>query len=145
MRSLKIEQQNDGRCRVAIFKIDEWPQQTTSPLILKGRQLSRWQNLSTGIVLLGEEVDGVPNLIDSEKVTIHYGGAKNLTTQIYTISIHSRGGLQYPLGSSPVLLRLAIGSYRDGIATPHKHGDLKQISENRLKIGRINARAYRID
>jgi prepilin-type N-terminal cleavage/methylation domain-containing protein len=136
---------NNGQCRVALFKLDEWPEQMASPLELKGKLLNRWQNLSTGIVLLEDEVEGIPNLMDAEKITVNYGGAKNLTTQIHAIAIHPRGGLQYPLGSSPLLVRLAVGGYRDGKATPNKHGDLKQIWENRLKIGRVNARAYPIN
>jgi hypothetical protein len=96
-------------------------------------------------VLIGDEVDGVPNLVDTEKVTINYGGAKNLTTIVHAIAIHPRGGLQYPLGSSPLIARVAAGSYRNGKAAPNKYGDLKNIWENRLKIGRINARAYRTD
>jgi hypothetical protein len=136
---------NEGRPRIALFKLDEWPKQTTSPLEVKGKLLSRWQSLGIGIVLLKDEVGSIPNLMSAEKLTINYGGAKNLTTQVHAMAIHSRGGLQYPLGSSPMLVRLAVGGYRDGKAVPNKHGDLKQVSESRIKIGRIHARAYPID
>ncbi len=136
---------NDGRCRIGLFKIDEWPEKAILPLVIKGQLLSRWENLSIGIVLIEHEVNGLPNLIDTEKITINYGGPKSLTTKVHAMAIHPRGGLQYPVGSSPLLVRIALGTYRNGKATANKYGELKQIWGNRLKIGRINARCYPTD
>ena len=131
----------DERCRIGMFKIDDWPAGSTT---LKGELISRWQTLNTGIVLIaGDNLLKTP--LDHPELTITYGGSKNLSVNVHAIAFNSRGGLHYPFGSAPLMFRIAEGAYRNGRATPNKRGELKTISENRLKIGRVTARPYRID
>ncbi|MGL4401982.1 MAG: hypothetical protein ACRCXD_19140, partial [Luteolibacter sp.] len=77
--------------------------------------------------------------------TITYGGSKNLSVEVHAIAFNPRGGLAYPSGSSPVVLRIAEGRYRNGSAIPNKRGSSEAIPESRLKIGRVTARPYQID
>jgi hypothetical protein len=90
-------------------------------------------------------VDGLDNPIDQPEITISYSGDKSGTARVHAIVFNSRGGLHYPVGSSPVALRIAEGNYRNGKATPYQHGDAKIVSENRLQIGRVIGRPHRID
>lgn len=145
----------DERCRIGLFKVDmdKWPTGSTSALTVTGSLLNRWQTLNTGIVLIGNNVagvpnpieDGVPNPIDSPEITINYGGAKKLTVKVHAIAFNSRGGLLLPEGSIPIALRIAEGGYRNGKASPNLRGGQKVVTENRLKIGRVTARPYQID
>lgn len=135
----------DGRCRIGLFKVDEWPEPAPTPLVLKGVLLNRWQSLDAGVVLIGGDVDGVANPLDLPQVTITYGGTKNPGVQVHAIAFNSRGGLHYPPGSTPVAIRLAEGGYRGGKAAANRRGERKTITENRLRIGRVTARPYRID
>lgn len=64
---------------------------------------------------------------------------------VISIAFNSRGGLHYPVGSSPVALRIAKGNYRNGKATPYQRGDAKIVFENRLQIGRVIGGHHRID
>lgn len=140
----------DERCRIGMFKVeDNWLENPTN--IKNAQLLSRWQVLNTGIVLLPGDVDEnsvkVPNALSQDKITITYGGTKNLTVKVYAIGFNSRGGLSYPTGSTPVAFRIAEGGYRGPQRAPkaNERGDEKTISENRLKIGRVTARPYQID
>lgn len=140
----------DERCRIGMFKVaDNWLDNPAN--VTNAELLSRWQTLNTGVVLLPEEVDDhkakVPNLLDQKKISITYGGAKNLKVNVYAIAFNSRGGLSYPTGNRPVALRIAEGGYRGPqlTPTPNKRGTDKIISENRLKIGRVTGRPYQID
>ncbi|MEO5916854.1 MAG: hypothetical protein ABIS50_21680 [Luteolibacter sp.] len=137
----------DERCRIGLFKVEmeKWPTTSTSPISVTATLLSRWQTLNTGIVLIGGEADGVPNPLDSPKMTINYGGTKNLSIQVHAIAFNSRGGLLSPDGSTPIALRIAEGGYRNGKATPNMRAGQKAVTENRLKIGRVTARPYQID
>ena len=141
----------DERCRIGMFKVEtDWPDASATPVPLKCTLMSRWQMLNTGIALIpGDVEDGVPNPIDESKkseITISYrGGGKDLTVKVHAIAFNSRGRLHYPAGSTPVAFRIAEGSYRGGKATPNMRGEQKSITENRLKIGRVTARPYRID
>jgi type II secretory pathway pseudopilin PulG len=135
----------DEKCRIGLFKVEEWPEASESAPTLKGVLLNRWQTLNTGIAIVGEKVDGITNPIDEPQVTIEYGGSKNLQVVVHAIAFNARGGLHYPLGSTPIALRIAEGSYRNGKATPYRKGPAKTAAENRLKIGRVTARPYSID
>lgn len=136
---------DDGRCRIGLFKMEEWPEPAAVPLVLKGVLLNRWQTLDTGVALIGGDVDGVANPLDQPQVTITYGGTRNLGVQVHAIAFNSRGGLHYPPGSNPVAIRLAEGGYRGGKAAANRRGEQKTITGNRLKIGRVTARPYRTD
>jgi len=141
----------DERCRIGLFKVaDNWLDHPAN--VTNAELLSRWQTLNTGVVLLPDDVTEnqktVPNPIDpKKKITVTYGGTKNLKVNVYAIAFNSRGGLSYPTGNTPVALRIAEGGYRGtpAKATPNKRGTDKIISENRLKIGRVTGRPYQID
>lgn len=136
----------DERCRIGLFKVEEWPDSSGSTPDLKGVLLSRWQSINTGVVLLGGDVKGVTNPIDEPQITMNYGtGSKPQVITVHAIAFNSRGGLHYPLGSSPIALRIAEGGYRNGKATANLKGPKKGATENRLKIGRVTARPYPID
>lgn len=133
----------DERCRLGLFKVARWPDPATDPVM--GELICRWRCLETGIVLIGGEVDGVANPLDANQLTISYGATQQLAARVHAIAFNARGGLLYPVGSSPVAMRIAEGRYRAGKATPNRRGNTAAITENRLQIGRVNARPYRID
>jgi prepilin-type N-terminal cleavage/methylation domain-containing protein len=135
----------DERCRIGLFAIaeEDWPDQTTTPLTVKGVLLSQWRTLNTGIALIPGAVDRIANPLDLQKSTMNYGGNRNLSAVVHLIAFHPRGGLRYPTGSAPVALRIAEGAYRNGIPTPNSRVDRK--NENRLKIGRVSGRPYLIE
>ena len=133
----------DERCHLGIFKVETWPEAGSTTM--DGTLMSRWKPLETGVVLMGGESDGLPNPIDAPELTIHYGStAKPVSVTVHAIAFTPRGGLLHPSGSSPIVLRLAEGSYRNNRATPNRRAS-GGFSENQLKIGRVSARPYRID
>lgn len=136
----------DARCRLGMFKIkpEDWPADPTGAE-LKGELMSRWRVIETGAALIGGEVNGTPNPIDGPELNVIYGGFKPVSVKVHAIAFNSLGRLLYPVGSTPVAMRVAEGIYSSGKATAYQRGDAKTISENRLKIGRVNARPYRID
>ena len=138
---------DDERCRLSLFKIAEWPEGVSSPSALTGVQVNRWQTLETGVVLYGGSVDDVMNLLDQPELTLNYGGTKNLSAKVHFMAFNSRGGLYCPAGQTPICMRVAEGSYRGSPrkAVANLRGPQKTIAENRLKIGRVTARPYRID
>jgi prepilin-type N-terminal cleavage/methylation domain-containing protein len=136
----------DERCQLGLFQISEEDWKNDETEVMKGTLMNRWKTLETGVVLLGGKVDGVENPLDGPKRTITYGSdAKPQTVKVRVIGFNSRGGLRLPAGSAPIVMRIAEGNYRSGVATPFKRADSQTISENRLKIGRVIARPYRID
>jgi prepilin-type N-terminal cleavage/methylation domain-containing protein len=136
----------DERCRFGLFKVAKWPDASQSSVTLDDATLiNRWQTLHTGVVMIGGDVDGVPNPMDQSKVTINYGGSKNLSIQVHAIGFNPRGGLHFPTGSTPVVMRVAEGGYRGGKATPNKSAGSDAVPENKLKIGRVTARPYQIE
>jgi hypothetical protein len=109
-------------------------------------QLVSWQKLGTGVILLGGKADDVRNPLDEPKMSITYGPPdEEKTVNGHALSINPRGALVLPKGSDPVVLRIAEGAYRNGKASPNMRGVGKSVSENRLKIGRVTARAYQAD
>jgi type II secretory pathway pseudopilin PulG len=133
----------DERCRVALFKVQSWPDSPTDPL--QGVLIGRWRTLGSGIVLLGGAVRDLPNPLDGTKLTISYGTAKPMTAQVHVIAFNACGGIHYPVGSMPVAMRIAEGAYRGGKAHPNRLGGPGPSTESRLKIGRVTSRSYRID
>jgi type II secretory pathway pseudopilin PulG len=136
---------SDERCRLGLFKVavDKWPMAPSDTA--EAELMSRWRTLETGVALIGGNVDGVPNPLDGDELTISYGANKPIAVRVHAIAFNPRGGLHYPSGSTPVAMRVAEGSYQKRKATAYQRGDTGVISENRLKIGRVIARPYRID
>ncbi|MEX1049165.1 MAG: hypothetical protein WED15_06535 [Akkermansiaceae bacterium] len=140
----------DERCRIGLFRI-EGSEAPTSLDNINAVLLNRWQLLNTGVVLIPGSVpvddgdDDLENPLDLPQATINYGAAKNLSVQVHAIAFNPRGGRHFPFGPDPIALRIAEGNYRGGTATPYERGTQKSITENRLRIGRVNARPYRLD
>lgn len=133
----------DERCRLGLFRVGSWPD---SPEDLSvGILMSRWRTMETGVVLIGGELDGLPNPLDAPELTISYGGSKDLRVKVHAIAFNPRGRLHYPAGSTPVTMRIAEGNYRNGKPTPYLRSGSTTIAENRLKIGRVLGRTYRTD
>jgi prepilin-type N-terminal cleavage/methylation domain-containing protein len=130
----------DRQCRIGLFKALDWPANSTA---LEAEMVRRWDVLPTGVVLAGGEAEGLRNPLDLEPLTIRFGsGDQPQSGTFRAIAFNARGGLLWPEGSDPVILRVAEGTYRDGRAAPNVR-DGGVISENRLKIGRVVARPYR--
>jgi hypothetical protein len=136
---------SDERCRLGLFKVavDKWPKAPSDAA--EAVLMSRWRTLETGVALIGGKVDGVENPLDGDELTISYGTNKPFAVKVHAIAFNPRGGLHYPSGSTPVAMRIAEGRYQNHKATAYQRGDTGVISENRLKIGRVIARPYRID
>jgi hypothetical protein len=137
---------NDTRCRIGLFKVkpDQWPQNTLDPV--PAVLMSRWRIMENGVVLIGGDVDGLQNPLDETQLSITYGTSGTpRTVVVHAVAFNPRGGLHHPAGSNPIVMRIAEGGYRNGIATPNRRSDSDAIPENRLKIGRVTARPYRID
>lgn len=133
----------DQRCRLGLFKVGTWPDDPSGPI--PATLLSRWRILETGVVLIGGKVeDGLENPLDGPELTLAYGNKGQMVT-VHAIAFNPRGGLYYPTGSRPIAMRIAEGGYRGGKPVPNTRGDSGVIAENRIKIGRVTARPYRID
>lgn len=132
---------NDRRCRLGVFQVGAWPDDSSEPVTAK--LMSRWRILETGVVLIGGEVEnGLENPLDGDEITLAYGGKSVI---VHAIGFNPRGGLELPAGSRPIAMRVAEGAYRNGEPSPNRRGDSGTISETRIKIGRVTARPYRID
>jgi prepilin-type N-terminal cleavage/methylation domain-containing protein len=131
----------DGRCRIGLFKLSGWPGDLSQPIAAS--PISRWRILENNVVLIGGEgEEGLVNPLDGEKVTLT-SGSKTVTAHV--IVFNSRGGLQFPAGSRPLVMRIAEGAYRNGVAKPNRRAGSGTIPENLIRIGRVTARPYRID
>lgn len=137
----------DNLFRIGMFRVDEWPDSSVSPLTVNGVLLARWQTIEQGVVLLGGSVGGIENPMDqSQQATISYkAGSRTLSVKVHAIAFSSRGGLHYPYGSTPVAFRIAEGAWRGGKAVANKRADQTVVTENVIKIGRVTARPYRIN
>lgn len=131
----------DTRCRLGLFKVETWPDGAS--IDVSGVLMNRWKTLETGVVLLGGEVDDIENPLDGQELSLTYGTTNPVTIQVHALVFTPHGGLKFPAGSSPVVLRVAEGGYRGGTATPNLSGGSDAIAENQLKVGRVTARPYR--
>lgn len=135
----------DERCRLGIFKVDAWPESLDEKMI-KADQKGRWRALEQGLTISGGKIDGLDNPRDAAELALEYGNAsKPRTAQVHAIAFNPRGGVIFPVSSNPIVLRVAAGTYRDGKAIPRPNGKNGEITEQKIKVGRINARPYRIE
>lgn len=131
---------SDRQCRIGLFKATDWP---TNSDTLEAELIRRWDTLPSGVVLIGGEAEGLRNPLDQARLTIRFGSEANPQTgTFHAIAFNARGGLLWPEGSDPIVLRVAEGAYRNGKPAPNTR-DGGAIPENRLKIGRVVARPYR--
>ena len=133
---------DDERCMIGLFKIKDWP---TSATTLDGILLRRWQALPNGIVLLPGGVKDLRNPRDEPETTIRYqSGKQTIQGQFHVLAFNPRGGLHWPAGSDPLVLRIAQGAYQHRQPTAGTRSKSKVV-ENTLRIGRLTARPYRFD
>lgn len=134
----------DDSCRIGLLQIrDERPDLSTVTSPIHCTLLGAWKSLETGIVFLSGAGDGIENPLDRQMISIACPGKPPM--RVHAIAFHPQGGLQYPPGSGPLAIRIAEGSYRTGKPTPDQRAGQTAITENRIKIGRVTARAYLID
>lgn len=127
-----LAEATDGRFRFALFRVGNWPAGSESPATLDAVQIDRWRALPDGVALQAGGTGGPANPLDAPEISLRYGDHQ---ATVRAIGFQNRGGLRYPLGSGPVVLRIANSGKRHGTPAP----------ANLLKIGRVTARPYRID
>lgn len=123
----------DGQFRFALFRVEKWPAGDGVPATLNAIQIDRWRALPDGVALMAGDGDGLANPLDAPEISLSYGDRH---ATVRAIGFHTRGGLRYPVGSAPIILRVANGGNRRGKPAS---------AANMLKIGRVTARPYRID
>lgn len=134
---------DDRSCRLGLFKLTDFDAKTGRA---KGELLRRWDVVEGGAVLLGGEVDGFRNVMDGQEIELTYAArGKNFTVRVHGLVFTPRGGREWPIGSTPVVMRVAEGGYRGDArkATPNQREGV--IAEDRFKIGRVIARPQRFD
>ena len=135
----------DERCRLGVFKVDTWPEPFNGKVI-KAFQKGRWRTLEPGLTINGGNLDGLDNPLDAPEITIQYGNAsKPRSAKVHAIAFNSRGGIILPASANPVLMRISNGSYHNGKAMPRQRGNNVAITEDKIKVGRITVRPYRIN
>ncbi len=135
----------DERCRLGIFKVDSWPDPFDGE-ISKAVQKGRWRALESGLTISGGKLDGLDNPLDAPEIALEYGSeSKPRSAKVHAIAFNSRGGIILPASANPVLMRVAAGSYRDGKAIPRHNGKNGTVAEQKIKVGRVTARPYRIE
>jgi prepilin-type N-terminal cleavage/methylation domain-containing protein len=131
----------DGRCRAGLFVVDQLGRNGGAS---NAKMLGRWEVIPAGVVLLGGGDGGIRNPMDEKPVALKYvmAGAP-VEICVHALAFTPRGGLGWPLGSSPMVLRLAEGGYRGGVAVANARDGGNVVAEEKLRIGRVVARAWR--
>jgi len=133
----------DEQSRIGLFKVTTWPDSATA---VDAVLLQRWQAMPVGAIPYAGSYEGIRNPMDLPELTIRYqSSGKQVEVTVHALAFTPRGGLKWPTGSDPVVMRIAEGGYRTGKAMPDLRGENKGVSENRLQIGRVVARPWRID
>jgi len=136
---------SDERCRLGIFKVDSWPDPFDGE-ISKAVQKGRWRALEAGLTISGGNLDGLDNPLDAPEIALQYGSeSKPHSAKVHAIAFNPRGGIILPPSTNPILMRIAPGSYRNGKAMPRDNGKNGAVSEQKIKVGRVTARPYRIE
>jgi type II secretory pathway pseudopilin PulG len=130
-----------GSYQLGLFKLTTSP---TSEAKAVGNLVQRWETINHGLVLLPDDLTELPNLMSQERLEITYGGSKNSKIRVHALIFDSRGKICFPPGSSPLALRLAEGRYHDGKAVSKTRAQTN-VTETRLKIGRLTGRIYPFD
>lgn len=135
----------DEKCRLGIFKVDAWPEPFDGK-IHKAVQKGRWRTLENGLTISGGKIDGLDNPLDAPELELEYGDtSKPRTAQVHAIAFNPRGGIVLPASANPVLMRVAAGVYHNGKVILRSNGNNGKTAEQKIKVGRVNARPYRID
>lgn len=135
----------DGRCRIGLFKVDAWPEPFDGE-VSDATQLGRWHPLERGLTAASGSLENLDNPLDQSELIINYGNTTNpRSAKVHAVVINPHGSIKLPAGSNPLLMRIAEGAYRNGKAIQHQSANNGATAENKIKIGRVVARAYRID
>ena len=132
-------------CRLGIFKVESWPDPFDGE-ISTAIQMGRWRALERGLTISGGDLDGHDNPLESAELTIEYGNdPKTRSAKVHAIAFNPRGGIIHPASANPIVLRVTACNYRNGKAIPRLNTKEDASSEQKIKIGRVTARAYRIN
>jgi prepilin-type N-terminal cleavage/methylation domain-containing protein len=127
-----------NRCRLGLFELTAPPNENGEA---EGRLLERWRPLPKGIAALGGEADGLRNVLDDGGLLLRYkAGGEEIETMATGIVFTPRGGLAWPKGSDPVVIRLVEGTYLEGVPTRTRHNGGR---DEVIRIGRVVARPWR--
>lgn len=139
-RDLPID---DSSCRLGLFKLTEFNEKTGRA---KGELLRRWDVVTGGVALIGGDVEGFRNVMDSGEIELSYTSrGRDFNVRVHGLVFNPRGGRQWPVGSSPVIMRVAEGGYRGESRKASANKRDGVVAEDRLKIGRVIARPQRFD
>jgi prepilin-type N-terminal cleavage/methylation domain-containing protein len=130
---------------MGIFRVIEWE---TGQMAVTVEMLQRWQPVEPGIVFARGDEQSIRNAMDEPAITLKYlRGEDEIQIEVHALAFTPRGRLHWPVGSDPVLIRLAEGSYRGKRKNPvlHFQGDEPSVAETRIRIGRTLARSYRLN
>jgi len=131
----------DGQCRVGLLVTDALKQDGS---VCEAVMVGRWEVMPIGVVLSGGGVAEYRNPLDENPVALRYVvGGRPVEIRVHALAFTARGGLAWPCGSDPVILRVTEGRYRGGVATVRPSGGT--VVEEKLRIGRVIARPWRID
>jgi len=134
---------DDRNCRLGLFKLTEFDAKTGRA---KGELLKRWDVVEGGAVLLGGDVSGFRNVMDGQEIELTYAArGKNFTIRVHGLVFTPRGGREWPIGSTPVVMRVAEGGYRGESRKATANKREGTVAEDRFKIGRVIARPQRFD
>ena len=135
----------DARCRLGIFKVDSWPDALDGKII-SADQKGRWRAFETGLAVSAGKLEGFDNPLDAEELTLEYeSNSKTKNAKIHAIAFNPRGAIVHPSSAQPIVLRVAAGHYRNGKFVPRKNTNNGAMVEQKIRIGRITARPYRIN
>jgi prepilin-type N-terminal cleavage/methylation domain-containing protein len=134
---------DDNICRLGLFKLTEFDEKTGRA---KGELLRRWSMVAGGAALIGGDVKGFRNVMDQQEIEVTYvSRGKNFTVKVHGLVFSPRGSRNWPIGSSPVVMRVAEGGYRGETRKAMANKREGVIAEDRFKIGRVIARPQRFD
>ncbi|TAG09132.1 MAG: type II secretion system protein [Verrucomicrobia bacterium] len=133
----------DNQLRIGMFSVNETDPTEKETERVPHTQLQRWRSFNTGIILGSGQYDGMSNPMDAAQIPITYKrGATRESITVHALVFNSRGRLTYPAGSTPLILRIAAGTYRDNRPVVNAPNDGSPLPETRVKLGRITARPF---
>lgn len=116
-----------GGTRVVLLRLSGWREDAGD---VDAERISPWHALPAGVVLTGGGAGGLRNAFDQPETKVSLKSERSSPMHRCRLLVVSpRGGLRFPAGSDPLLLRI-VDAKKPG-------------NEERLRIGRIVARTWR--
>lgn len=111
---------------------------------IRCRAMQRWRNLQAGVVLMpgGVMAGGGVNPMDGAGMRLRYGRGFLRTARVHGLVFGPDGGLVWPEGEGPAVLRLVAGGYERGRPVASRKQDVGRAPETVLQVGRGIARAF---